>query len=402
MGIPKLSNPRVLIETATGKSAATKVICVSWELIDDKEKADGEWNVEWDDMYADCSEDVRSARSEQGGYFALDTARTPKTAVFDHQQIQHPPPPPPQQNYDEPLPTGPLSTARLLEFENGLNFPDASNEDDLPTFFSNRPIVQAPTQIMSDPISVSKKTEVLFLLAPATPMPQSIKIFFTPTWTPSNTPPSQLAEIRILDYGAGEGLHTAWATKRLEDLQALQEIAKELEREGSRGTGQGRLKVGVEGFGMDEEAVRREGWMVGEEQVWVVERFLSCNLDQGSDTPNNSVMDPFAGLGISTGLSFTDQPTVLERQTTDADEETEEEDLFALPLSPRSPDMAVSPFSMFRGEALGLPKSLHLGSKLRQVDSIDTCLGLPTDRSTDVTPTNKNSTGAPLTPPRES
>ncbi|KAF8249254.1 hypothetical protein K440DRAFT_216267 [Wilcoxina mikolae CBS 423.85] len=357
MGAPKLSNSRVLLETATGGSAATKVISVSWELADSKSQPDGEWTVEWEDMYADLSEDVRSARSEQGGYFALqseiDTARTPKASTFDipPQQQQHHPSPP---QYDEPLPTGPLSTARLLEFENGPNFPDAVQED-LPAFFASRPIVQAPTQILSDPTSVSKKTEVLFLLAPATPIPQSISIFFTPTWTPPNTPPTLLSEIRLIDYGAGDGLHTTWALKRLEDLQALQEIAKELEREGSRGIGQGRLKVGVEGGGMDEEAVRREGWMVGEEQGWVLEKFLTCNMDQKhaeEEVTNNSVMDPFAGLGISTGMSFAA-----------ASEEEEEEDLFALPLSPRSPDMAMSPFSMFRGEALGVKGNRGSGKR---------------------------------------
>jgi hypothetical protein len=408
MGAPKLSNSRVLLETATGGSAATKVISVSWELVDSKSCPDGEWTVEWEDMYADLSEDVRSARSEQGGYFTLqheiDTARTPKASTFDLQpQQQQQKSPPPQ--YDEPLPTGPLSTARLLEFENGLNFPETVQED-LSTFFASRPIVQAPTQILSDPTSVSKKTEVLFLLAPATPIPQSISIFFTPTWTPPNTPPTLLSEIRLMDYGAGDGLHTTWGLKRLEDLQALQEIAKELEREGSRGIGQGRLKVGVEGGGMDEEAVRREGWMVGEEQGWVVEKFLTCTVDQkhAPEVSKETMMGPLAGLGISTDLSF-GMSEVLRSDT--PEEEEEEEDLFALPLSPRSPEMAMSPFSMFRGEALGLKGPR--GSKLRQVESIDTYVGLglsevtPTQTAvSEVTPTNKTATGAPPTPPRES
>jgi hypothetical protein len=374
MGALELSNARVLLETATGGSAPTKVLCVTWELVDSKAKIDREWLVEWDGMYAELSEDVRSARSEAGGYFMLQGGSSGSTAEAAEAEV----------------PAGPLSTARLLEFENGPNHGEL--QEDLPAFFSSRPIVQAPTQIISDPTSAAKKTEALFLLAPNTPIPPAIRIYFTPTWTPPNTPPSLLAEIKQTDYATGEGLHTAWATKRLEDLQALQEIAKELEREGSRGTGQGLLKVGVEGGGMDEEAVRREAWMVAEEQVWVVENFLTTVAPATEEEP--PVMDPFAGLGISTGLHFAPASSVLARHG--HDEEEEEEDLFALPLSPRSPDMAMSPFSMFRGEALGTkPAAGKLG-----VQSIDT--GVMAAFGQEKTPTQTDAkAGAPLTPPRE-
>jgi hypothetical protein len=157
---------------------------------------------------------------------------------------------------------------------------------------------------------------------------------------------------------------------------------------------------------MDEEAVRREGWMVGEEQGWVVEKFLTCTVDQkhAPEVSKETMMGPLAGLGISTDLSF-GMSEVLRSDT--PEEEEEEEDLFALPLSPRSPEMAMSPFSMFRGEALGLKGPR--GSKLRQVESIDTYVGLglsevtPTQTAvSEVTPTNKTATGAPPTPPRES
>jgi hypothetical protein len=444
MGTPKLSNARVLLETASSEPQ-TRVISVSWELSDDKHyrEVDGEWSVLWNDMYSELSDDIRSARSEQGGYFALQQPReaggdrsgsigalnatdthkesfgsstcnsiheqsTPDFSVQDATPIVKQYITPVSATSingildlaDEPLPTGPLSTARLLEFENGANFHEL--QEDLHAFFSSRPMVQAPAQIQPDITSVSKKTEVFFLLAPTTAVPQAIKIFFTPTWTPPCTPPTLLTEIRACEYGPGEGLHTSWASKRLEDLHTLQEIARELEREGSRGMGQGRVKVGVEGGGMDEEAVRREGWMVGEEQAWVMETYLLSDEpseaqnseDQSPEQPHhNSVMDPFlAGLGISTGMRLDVGSTVftpsglspLQQQQQDVDEE---EDLFALPLSPRSPDMAMSPFSMFRGEALGMGGSPQPPSKLRMVESIDHSV--------------EGAMGAPLTPPRE-
>ena len=306
--------------------------------------------------------------------------------------------------------------------------------------------MQAPTQILPDARSAGHKTEVLFLLAPATPIPPCVRILFTPTWSPPHAAPAQLAQIPISAYAPADGLHTAWATHRLEDLQALQEIARELEREGSRGLGLGRLKVGVEGGGMDEEAVRREGWMVGEEQAWVLNRFLSCSLSDNpnprlpsssstANTPGNAaVMDPFAGLGIgAAGMANNSKPghsQVPKPGDPDVQEEDAEEDLFALPLSPRSPDMAMSPFSMFRGEALGglagkgsplIPAASRGG--FRSIDttvdaSIDSCVGLglagvPSAAPSAVAPaattaatTTNTTAGAgsarcPPTPPRE-
>ena len=386
MTAPELSNARVTLETATG----SKVICVAWELADEKTEIDGEWLVEWDDMYPELPEDAPCAPGAQGGYAALQKERAGNEAgnpalnkLRDAARAE------------DPILAGPLSTGCLLEFENGPNIGEL--QDDLPSYFAARPVVQVPEHILSDSNSVSKKTEVLFLLADATLVPSSIRIFFIPTWTPPNTPPTLLAEIPEGHYGTSEGmaLHTAWSTKRLDDLKALQEIANELEQEGSRGTTQGRLKVGVEGGGMDEEAVRREGWMVGEEQVWVVEKFLTA---KPSPKEEPAVVDPFTGLGISTGLHFTNASSV---QTAPPGlfEEEEEEDLFALPLSPRSPDMAMSPFSMFRGDVLPGSKP-PFSSKLRQVESIDASMGLGLTTMTTSEPSAKT-TGAPPTPPRE-
>jgi len=386
MSAPELSNARVTLETATG----SKVICVAWELENEKIDIDGEWLVEWDDMYPELSEDAQNAPGAQGGYAALQKERAGGEAINPILNKLRD-----AARAEDPIPTGPLSTARLLEFENGPNLGEL--QDDLPTFFVARPVVQAPEHILSDSSSVSKKTEVLFLLADATPVPSSIRIFFIPTWTPPNTPPTLLAEIPEGHYGTSEqgmALHTTWSKKRLEDLKALQEIANELEQEGSRGTTQGRLKVGVEGGGMDEEAVRREGWMVGEEQVWVVEKFLTAKPSPKEDP---AVMDPFMGLGISTGMHFTNTSSVRPAPP-GLFEEEEEEDLFALPLSPRSPDMAMSPFSMFRGDVLPGSKP-PFSSKLRQVESIDASMGL--GLATTTTGPRAGAAGAPPTPPRE-
>ncbi|KAI5855723.1 hypothetical protein BZA05DRAFT_442417 [Tricharina praecox] len=399
MSAPELSNARVTIET----TKASKVICVAWELADEKIEIDGEWLVEWDDMYPELPEDVQSAPGAQGGYAALQKERASSEASNPSLSKLRD-----AARADEPIPTGPLSTARLLEFENGPNLGEL--QDDLPTFFAARPVVQAPEHILSDSSSVSKKTEVLFLLADATPVPSSVRIFFIPTWTPPNTPPTLLAEIPEGHYGPPSeqgtaALHTAWSTKRLEDLKALQDIANELELEGSRGTTKGRLKVGVEGGGMDEEAVRREGWMVGEEQVWVVEKFLTSKPSPKEE--ESAVMDPFTGLGISTGMHFPNTSSVRPAPPGLVEEE-EEEDLFALPLSPRSPDMTMSPFSMFRGDVLPSSKP-PFSSKLRQVESIDAAaismglgLGLPTTTTTTTMGEPRAKTaGAPPTPPRD-
>lgn len=332
MAAPKLSNPRVAVEssaTAPDSAQATKVVLVSWELSDSRQVLDGEWTVEWDSMYPDVPE------SSPEVFIAPEPEPEPraltKNPLLQRLQVEEDP--------------GPLSTARILEFENGGLEENILPElqDDLPGFFATRPIVQAPVEIVSNPSSVAKKTEVMFLLAPDYPVPKDVRIVFTEAWTPPNTPPALLETLPLPPAKPGQALHTAWATKRLEDLGAQQEILSELELEGQRGLGQGRIKVGVKGGGMDEEAVRREGWMVGEEKVWVQEKFLVA----AAASPEEQILDPLAGLGINTGLHFATRPSVsvaLQRRA-EPEEAADEEDFFALPLSPRSPEMTVSPFS---------------------------------------------------------
>ncbi|KAG0134089.1 hypothetical protein HOY82DRAFT_602937 [Tuber indicum] len=396
-----IQNAKATLEPPTNNST-TRVLTVEWDISPSTNSSNGEWVVEWDAMYAALSTDVYSARSEKGSYFALQYSssanQTPNAlspqqraeAAWLDRQINNP----------EDLPTAPLSTAKLLQFENG-GLDKLEPSDDLPAFFSARPIVQAPTHILGG----EGKGKVYFLLTGDAKSPDSVKILFYPTWTP----PVTLGEVGVVSVPAGTEGHTAWAQHRLADLKALEDIARELEREGARGLGTGRVKVGVEGGGMDEEAVRREGWMVGEEMVWVSENFLSLPPAVAS-TPAAAAVAPVPTLPATTtapqlkgGLKLTTTTNNTPFQPSHESPLDEDgEDLFALPLSPRSPDMAKSPFSRFRGEALG--KSPNL-SKLSMVETLE-------DEEKEKTPTGMGGlglglgivgteSGFPPTPPSE-
>lgn len=420
----RVTHSAVALEASPARSrdslTGTKVLSVGFSVPLASLPSTGEWIVSWDNMYADISEDVRSARSEKGSYFALQRgASTPGTGTPIHEAPEPeytvpPAQPQPLQPTTDYTDAAPLSTAKLLAFENGLD--KFEETEDLSAFFSSRPIVQAPTHII--PNAETGKAVVYFLITGNTPLPDLIRITFVPTWGV----PQILATVTVpqrTDYtGRGDfHLHTAWAESRIDDLRNLEEIARELEREGARGLGTGRVKVGVEGGGMDEEAVRREGWMVGEEMVWVREAFLNWHI---AEEPSPMGLGLGLGLGLDTGgsnsqvlkLSTTISPGGSVRlvgcdnsRVTPIHHE-EEDDLFALPLSPRSPDMAMSPFSMFRGEALGGPQPKYQSgasgkmpnSSLNQVvSSIDTSLSPSTSTqggSNDVTPT----AGSGITP----
>lgn len=431
-----ITSPTVTLEASASRSysslTGTKVLAVSWTVPTDHHRQNGEWTVSWDNMYADVSEDLRSARSEKGSYFALQRgSSTPSgnTPVLEMPEPIYPLPPTqlqPLQSTSDYTDGAPLSTAKLLAFENGLD--KFEETEDLSAFFASRPIVQAPAQIIPDP--QTGDVVVYFLITGTAPLPDLVRIIFVPTWSASQT----LAVVPVpqrTDY-SGHGnllLHTAWAEARIDDLGTLEEIARELEREGARGLGTGRVKVGVEGGGMDEEAVRREGWMVGEEMVWVREAFLNRHIAEEEPSPLG------LGLGLGLGLDMRAGKGGLKLSTTispggtshvvacssnnnraAAIHQEEEDDLFALPLSPRSPEMAMSPFSMFRGEALGIAAGGGGGAKptsrLNQVvSSIDTNLS-PQAGSMDNTPTGSGITPtmgrlrlgggyAPLTPPMD-
>ncbi|CUS13906.1 unnamed protein product [Tuber aestivum] len=384
--MPPLSiqNAKATLEPSTNDS--TRVLTVEWDISPSRNASDGEWVVEWDSMYAALSTDLHSARSEKGSYFALQYSssanQTPNAlspqqraeAAWLDRRINNP----------EDLPTAPLSTAKLLQFENG-GLDKLEPSDDLPAFFSARPIVQAPTHILGE----EGKGKVYFLLTGGAKTPDSVKILFYPTWTP----PVTLEDVGIISVPPGAEGHTAWAQHRLADLKTLEDIARELEREGARGLGKGRVKVGVEGGGMDEEAIRREGWMVGEEMVWVSENFLSLPPAVAS-TPATAAVAPLPALTTTTtspqlkgGLKLTTTISNTPFQPChESPLDEDPEDLFALPLSPRSPDMAKSPFSRFRGDPLG--KSPNL-SKLSMVENLE-------DEEKEKTPTGMGGLGLGL------
>lgn len=424
----RITSPKVHLEASASRSysslTGTKVLAVSWTVPINHPLQNGEWTVSWDNMYVDVSEDIRSARSEKGSYFALQRgSSTPSggTPVLEIPEPLYTLPPTqlqPLQSTSDYTDGAPLSTAKLLAFENGLD--KFEETEDLSAFFASRPIVQAPANIIPD--AQTGNVIVYFLITGTAPLPDLIRIIFVPTWGASQTVAAVPVPQRT-DY-SGHGsllLHTAWAEARIDDLATLEEIARELEREGARGLGTGRVKVGVEGGGMDEEAVRREGWMVGEEMVWVREAFLNRHIAEEDPSP--------IGIGLGLGLDTLSGKGTLKLSTTispggtahvvacgsnnnraAAIHQEEEDDLFALPLSPRSPEMAMSPFSMFRGEALGIGAKLP-SSRLNQVvSSIDTNLS-PQAGSLDNTPTGSGITPtmgrlriggyAPLTPPMD-
>ncbi|TGZ77495.1 hypothetical protein EX30DRAFT_344010 [Ascodesmis nigricans] len=344
-----------------------------------------------------------------------------------------------------PLPPslGPLSTAHLLYHENRpytaeFLLPDPT----LPSFFASRPIVQAPSILIP-----GRDNIVLFRIAGGVTVPSVVRVGFTPRWgggevvlaevvapitssqsaasgpdtasatsaeTKAETQQQQEEDVNApwpLPASAAESLHTLWAQLRLTDLQALMDVARELEEEGRRGKTTGRVKIGVEGGGMDEEAVRREGWLVGEEVAWVGEVYgvgvgvgvegqgatttkespvTGANLvgpemgvvvnasmgqveevvkgleEEGKTAPSPATPTDTSnfgfGLGLGLGLATQDNAVETARiihmipETRDMDskdekedkEEKEKEELFALPLSPRSPDMVQGPFAVWR------------------------------------------------------
>ena len=83
----------------------------------------------------------------------------------------------------------------------------------------------------------------------------SIKIPLYLTWTQ----PVTLPEVSVVSVSPEAVGHTTFVQQRLTDLKTLEDIAHELECEGAHGLSTGKVKVGVEGGGMDEEAVRCMG-----------------------------------------------------------------------------------------------------------------------------------------------
>ena len=384
----------------------TKVIQVTWIHPLPSTLEDGEWFVFWEGMDGGPNLDE--------GYESL-------LGGNEDQSI----------NLDE----SPKKDA-VNEQESVQAAPEALDGSFFEKIFQERSVVQTPTKILPPPTSKSPdsqspsslKISVSFLLSHSTKVPNTITIRFAPIWA-SPIAPSPNITIPVVPVSTtsncGE-LHKSWAKSRLVDLNELQELADEMVRTGQRGVGVGTLKVGVDGGGHDEERLRWEAEMVGRERNWVLKTFLgkvisgqsldgeNSNTTRGDDeedlTEQKEIEEGLEMLAkLAQGLKINDKsatlPTIaaISTETTTSlksscpapqpkSEDDEEDDLFALPLSPRSPEMTVSPFS-FRGSAIGnLDAMMSTTLATRVPSTIVTTLSkdaIPIEGGTPLTPTLK-------------
>ncbi|KAF8421981.1 hypothetical protein EV426DRAFT_180295 [Tirmania nivea] len=347
-------------DSPASSAPSTKVIQVTWVHSHLPTLGDGEWSVFWEGM--------DEGHGIDEGYGSLAGGNEEQSLVLD--------------DLSKKADTHPFEAMGDSFFER---------------IFQERAIVQTPTRILpplastspnTPTTSSSQKFSVFFLLSHSTAVPTSVTIRFTPIWA-SPIAPSPTLTVTVnpvskhVHHG---GLHKAWAKTRLVDLNELQELADELARTGQRGVGIGSFKVGVDGGGHDEERLKWEAEMVGRERNWVLKTFLGkvivgkplkedaligTNGDDEDLTEQKEIEEGLKLLGtLAQGLkvtndddSFTEETQQVTRDPSTAkltsqappasnDNDGEEDDLFALPLSPRSPEIGVSPFS-FRGPAIG-------------------------------------------------
>lgn len=346
-------------------ASPTKVIQVTWIHPLPSTLVDGEWSVYWEGM-GDSHNPDEGYGSVAGG--------------SEGQGI----------SLDDSLGTGTAAEAGHAALE-------AMSDDFFEKIFHERSVVQTPTRITpplvsSSPHSLkpsSQKFSTFFFLSHSTDIPKTITIRFTPIWASPIVPsPTVTIPVNPVSKGLPPGdLHKAWAKSRLSDLHELQELADELARTGQRGVGMGSFKVGVEGGGHDEERLRWEAEMVSRERNWVLKTFLGKVISgkplkveqqvpfkEGDEeegfTEKKEIEQGLEVLGkLAQGLKVTcdEGGVVTDVNPTTGDplasnsssvaqihngNEEEEDDLFAVPLSPRSPEITVSPFS-FRGPAIG-------------------------------------------------
>ncbi|KAI5808897.1 hypothetical protein DFH27DRAFT_244802 [Peziza echinospora] len=368
----------------------TKVIQVAWTHVYQTSLGDGEWGVFWD-----IDATLEGGEEEEGE---------------------------PEEGLDENV----LSAA-----------PDTIDERYFDKLFQQRPVVQTPTRILPQdspttpltPSAGSQRLSAFFLLSKNISVPEYVTIRFTPTWaSPVVRPPSAVVPVTPVPKPAKQGdLHRSWALSRFVDLVRLKVLAKELQNSGQRGMGVGRFKVGVDGGGHDEEQVQREAEMVDRELKWVAKTFqnqttnpaeahqILYEMEQEDELETLEdekeierqaellkMLEETVKVGLddelpdTTTIHISAEPTQLpveqfesSKQAT-ADESDEEGGLFALPLSPRSPEMETSPFS-FRGPAVGSLDATLLGS-----------IASPPARATQSSLLNKDAIsvggGVPLTP----
>lgn len=354
-----------LYNSPVSSAPPTKVVQITWVHSIPSTLEDGEWGVVWEGM--------DEGNASDDGYGSL-------TGVSEEQSTKL------EDSSKQPM-------EQLGAYHTSVETIDDSFFEKI---FQERAIVQTPTRIVpplgstspNTPTTSSQKFSVFFLLSHSTAVPSAVTIRFTPIWASPIVPsPTLTVQVHPVSNSMNHGdLHKAWAKTRLVDLNELQELADELARTGQRGTGIGSFKVGVDGGGHDEARLRWEAEMVGRERNWVLKTFTgeviagrplkgeNLPVKNGDDEDNTEQKEIEEGLELlarlAQGLKVTSDdgalaqvaPTAsdispnnkssLQANTTSNDNDDEEDDLFALPLSPRSPEVGVSPFSM-RGPAIG-------------------------------------------------
>ena len=322
---------------------------------------DGEWSIFWEGMDGSPTLDE--------GYGSLAGGGEEPNSSLNHTLEEN------------------VVTPNLVEDASPAPAMESLDDSFFERIFEDRTVVQTPTKILpplvssspTSPSTAPQKLSAFFLFSNLMPVPSSVTIRFIPTWT-SPIAPLPRVTVPVVSapaiFSPGD-LHRSWAKSRLADLNELQELADELAGTGQRGVGTGAMKVGVDGGGHDEDRVRWEAEMVGRERNWVLKRFLGKvllgkPLDEERDSTGKSadeddlteereierglqMLEKLAeGLKISTDEEGVSLPapqsatafTIPQACTVpSATSDDDDDDLFALPLSPRSPEMGVSPFS---------------------------------------------------------
>lgn len=162
-------------------------------------------------------------------------------------------------------------------------------------------------------------------------------------------------------------LHTLFAVRRLEEVALTDKSKKHVKEE--RNWIEKELGVDLER--LEKCAPQKQAEIVGSPgataKEWAPQSVLATTKAESVDdppvpwtsTPNStkpktpmSIAPPeltdhsaLAGLGLTSGVP-------LLEATSTKDDEDDEDELFQLPLSPRSPDMATSPFTEFRSDTV--------------------------------------------------
>ncbi|KAF1824280.1 uncharacterized protein K489DRAFT_316921 [Dissoconium aciculare CBS 342.82] len=256
---------------------------------------------------------------------------------------------------------------------------------------SQRPLTAS--ELADEPIN-----RMYFLLLPGMPIPTTVRLQKGPTlaWRTNPLPAIFAPELgaTALESGKKGVLHTHWAKKRLQVLQA--EISAE-ERNNSEGVGLEMARAEMEwieqNFGVQARPVNISLDTTGAGATTGVSDVNNLNTPSSPRSPGGGrLMDKLKGLKLGTSDrelqtpltatstaagAFSDMHNPLSPETSDvavggggfgsflelkgaaptsslaakpaqqptAADEDDDDDLFALPMSPRSPEMTKSPFS---------------------------------------------------------